>query len=170
MNPLTNPWVLLGIVLTLIGSHLAVGLWQRHDGALAATNACLEDKAAAVKAANDDRDKHIANEHRLETQLAETGVNHAEEIKQIEDQRDSDVRAAHSRGIRLRAPGACVASGEPAAGSPARAGERDGGASCELSPATSADLLILADDADRNTKQLAAAQQVIRSFEKTCHP
>ena len=46
-----NPWVLLGVVLAWIASLVAVGTWQRHDGA-AETVARYEkrDNASLIQA------------------------------------------------------------------------------------------------------------------------
>lgn len=172
MSLLSNPWVLLGIVLTLIGTHTAVGVWQRHDGAAAVTAAyeARDNKAAQVAAAKilelENTNRQIENDHA--EMLAAIGEAHEKDRSALEVQRNRDVDAARSGALRLRDPGAKPAACPSGVPGPAPApGVGDGPAPGELSRELVEFLTGEANRADGVAEQLGHGQAVIRADRQT---
>lgn len=166
-----NPWVLLGIVVAWIGSLVAVGVWQNDLGHTEERVTWQGEqitqltvaKAEIERLNNDARAKEAAGA----AQQAAIGADYEKRLQDAEAQRAADVAAARSGRIVMRIPGACPAaggSGAPTTSTPAVGG--DGRTTGELPGPIAADLLGLADDADRNTKQLTACQSVVNSYLK----
>jgi hypothetical protein len=165
-----NPWVLLGIVLAWLASLGAVGYWQNNAGHVAESAAWLQkdnqELAAANKKILDLEEAARKKESDHQAAVAALGLDYAEKLKAAQDQKDADVRAALTGGFKLRVPNSCPQQprlGGTGAPSPAPAGGADPGTS-ELPRAVTADLLALADDADRIVAKLAACQTYILSL------
>ncbi|MDQ5980474.1 MAG: prophage endopeptidase [Verrucomicrobiota bacterium] len=174
MGPLslTNPWVLLGIVL-MMG---AVGVWQRDEGKNAERVVALKDKNDALAKKNAELAEVNATILRLQKEIRELEARHQAEMDNLEAElkkekadnakrKKADADAARAGGLVLRVP-ASVCGGTdgdrgaaPALGSTASV--RDGGATVELPRQVTADLFDLANDADAVADQLRACQQVV---------
>jgi hypothetical protein len=168
MNLLANPWVLPGVVLTLIGTHTAVGLWQRHDGA-ASVKAAYEARdaesaraSAAKILALEEANRKTENEHA--EMLAAIGEAHEKDRAAQDARRVRDVADARSGALKLRDPGAkpaaCPGAVSGAATSP---GGSDGPAAGELSHELAEFLVSEADRADAIVADLASCQAVVRA-------
>lgn len=155
---LAGAWVL---------SLVAVGAWQRHDGAMAERLDWQEreTKNAQVAAAEIRRLQATARQaeqdHAIE--MAAVGAAMERRISDANKQREAD-RAAVSRGaLRLYDRPAGLAAGGCGVPPPgAAAGERDGRAAGELSAAIAGDLLDLVNDANLVAEQLAECQVIVR--------
>lgn len=162
---LAGAWVL---------SLIAVGAWQRHDGATAERLDWQERETAQARAAAAEIQRLQATARQAEQdhamEMAAVGSAMERRISDATKQREAD-RTAVSRGtLRLYDRPAGLAAGGcgvPAPG--AAAGERDGRAAGELSSEVTADLLDLVNDADLLAGQLAECQAVIRSDRELIH-
>lgn len=165
-----NPWVILMIAAAWLASVVGVGYWQRSDGALECETAYkTRDNKALIQANADNRAQQKANreqEARHQDTLATLGQFYAKEFNDAEARRKRDVAAAYTAGGRLRDnAGTCGQGSTGAQGAtvaPAPGG--DGAAGCQLSGKTSAALLDLAHDADRDVRQLSQCQAVIKEY------
>ena len=148
-------------------SLIAVGAWQRHDGAVAERtdwqerdNQTMRDAHALIERLQATA-RQAEQDHAME--MAAVGASMERRIGNVDKQRAAD-RAAVSNGtLRLYDRPAGLAAGScgvPAPG--AAAGERDGRAPGELSRETTADILELVNDADLLAGQLAECQAVVR--------
>lgn len=162
-----NPWVLLGgIVAALVLSatsffygrsveHTAMQLeiTIRENNQIREANAKIMELQSLAR----------AKERDWTTRLANVSSKYEKEIQDGKAQRDRDIAAALSGGIRLRIPTApCVEAGRSSAPeAPSSPGKRDGGATTELPREITANLLALADDADSIVRQLTACQAVV---------
>lgn len=176
MGPLSNPWVLLGVILALVASHTAVGVWQRNDGAAAERVVALKDKNDALAKKNKELAEVNATILRLQKEIRELEAKHQAEMDKLEAElkkekadnakrKKADADAARAGGLVLRVP-ASVCGGTdgdrgaaPALGTAAPV--RDGGPTVELPRQVTADLFDLANDADAVADQLRACQQVV---------
>jgi len=113
-----------------------------------------------------------AREQAHETRTAAIAADHKKEIENASAQRKRDI-AAVDAGYRLRDPGRAGSSAEcdRGAGATAQAatGQRDASAGAELSATASGFLFELVAIADDITRQLGAAQQVIREQIRACN-
>jgi hypothetical protein len=120
----------------------------------------LQAEVQSREQAHEDRLEQIRNKQRKETANAKR-------------QHDNDLAAVRAGTLRLRDPGhpagttQCDQRAGPAPG--ATAGLGDGAAAGGLSEAAAGFLLQLVHDADRNTRQLTDAQQVIEAQRRTCN-
>lgn len=170
-----NPWVLLGVFAAWVASMVGVGYWQRDDGALACkAEYQTRDNLALVKANNDNRALNKAirqQETNHQNTLESLGLVYSKEFNDAEARRKRDVAAAYAAGGRLRdRTGSCGEGGggtQTEAVAPSRGS--DGAQGCELSGATSAALLNLVHDADRDVRQLAKCQAVVVEYLKQCN-
>lgn len=175
MNPIPLPYRIAIVAALWLGSMVAVGWWQRHDG-MAAVEAAWQKREATQQA------QHAAQINNLQQAARQAERDSADAMSAIandyerkltdaKNRRAADIAAMRAGTLRLRDPGAAPvpACAGTAAEAGAGAGRRDGGASGEL-PAAPAGLLSnqaseflvnLAADADDVARQLAACQQVI---------
>lgn len=164
---LLRPYATASIAAAWVLSLIAVGAWQRHDGATAERLGWQERETASARAAAAEIQRLQATARQAEQdhamEMAAVGSAMERRISDATKQREAD-RAAVSRGtLRLYDRPAGLAAGGcglPAPG--AAAGERDGRAAGELSAAAAADLLDLVNDADLLAGQLAECQDVVR--------
>lgn len=170
-----NPWVILAIAAAWLASLAGVGYWQRVDGALACETEYKTRDNNELKQANaDNRALAQANrdqEARHQEHLVTIGQFYAKEFNDAEAKRKRDVAAAHTAAGRLRDNAGTCGQGSAGTSSPAvaPAGGGDGAQGCQLSGTTSAALLDLAHDADRDVRQLGQCQAVIREYLSTCN-
>lgn len=187
MGPLslTNPWVILGIAATVLGTSFAVGKWQRADGALEAKNECLLADNKELLDKNDRLTKANArilvlqNEARTREAAHNLAMNDLETKLQKEkatndDRKKRDAAAARDGSLVLRVPASiCAGSAVGGGGAPGEARPTaplgDGAASIELPRKTTGDLHDLANDADSVADQLRTCQQVVLEDRKTCN-
>lgn len=159
LSLLTNRYVLAAAA----GAAVLFGAWWWHTSRVdAAVEEALTAERNRLTAELLVAERRI---HDLERQHAETlallGQHYQKEFQDAEARRKADVAAARDGALRLRVPGTlCPGPGGEAA---AAAGGSDGAAGGELPGAVAADLLELVHDADRNARQLAACQAVIRA-------
>jgi len=98
-----------------------------------------------------------AKQQALAQQMSQISAKYEQELTHASKQHAADVAAIRSGALRLRdARASCTAPQAPAA-----PGVSDGAEGCTLSAGVTERLYGLADEADRNTRQLAACQQVI---------
>lgn len=165
-----NPWLLLGALAVFVAATAGAFFYGRDVGTTAERVAWQGKQIAELATANAEIDRlhkeARAQESTQAAQLAIQGANYEKELQDSEDRRRRDVAAARAHALVVRVPGACpVPAGGSAAPEAAAAPTRgDGAAGCELSPKAGGDLLDLIADADRNTKQLTAAQKVIETY------
>lgn len=147
--------------LAIIGV-LGAGWWWHTSKVDTAVEVALTAErnrldALLLKATN--RIRELEREH--SEKLALIGALYQKEFENAEAIRRRDVAAARDGALRLRVPGTlCPTAPGASTGSAASGG--DGAEGGELPPAVAADLLALVHDADRNTRQLAACQAVVR--------
>ena len=164
---LLRPYATAIVAGAWVLSLIAVGAWQRHDGAVAERtdwqerdNQTMRDAHALIERLQATA-RQAEQDHAME--MAAVGSAMERRISDANKQREAD-RAAVSRGtLRLYDRPAGLAAGScgvPAPG--AAAGERDGRAAGELSGETTRDLLDLVNDADLVAGQLAECQAVVR--------
>jgi hypothetical protein len=164
-----NPWILLGALGVFIAATLGAFLYGRDVGTTSERAAHQGQQIKELKAANAEIDRlnkaARGQEAAQAAALALQGADYEKRLQDAEDARRRDVGAARAGRLIVRVPGVCAAGGDGPAAAPASpAGRSDGAARCELSPAAGGDLLDLIADADRNTRQLGAAQAVIRAY------
>lgn len=165
------PWwvyvVLVAVVYHLSAVHIAEN--RGRDEA----NAKWEKIEALAKASSDAKIAELTQKARQQeadwqTKFAQIGVDYANDLKASEDQRAADVAAAKSGALKLRVAGGCNASGgssiAQASSSPSRS---DSPGVCELPPETTANLLALADDADRVVRKLTRCQEIVKADRST---
>lgn len=132
-------------------------------------NQALRDalaKVAELQAAVQAREQAHADA------LEQIRIKQRKEAADAKRQHEADLAAVRGGTLRLRDPGAagtadCHRGPEAAAGR--TAGRGDGTPTGGLSDAAAEFLLQLVHDADRNTRQLGDAQQVIREQIKACN-
>lgn len=161
-----NPWVVLAVGVLWALSLVAVGKWQREDGAITERGAWLVRDNEQITAANAKIKALNKAAREAEAQQAA----HMDAIgkwlaKENQDAETRTRRAVNSaRALVLRQQPACPGPGGSASATPATAASGgDGPAACELPAEAVRDLLQLVGDADRDVRQLAACQRVIRA-------
>lgn len=165
-----NPWIIVAVLVAWIASLWAVGLWQNDAGRTSERVSWQAKDNKELVAANKEiqrlNDAARAKEHEQAAQLAAIGAAHAKELEDLDAQRRRDVADAHSGARKLRVPGGCKPTGgSPAAEGPAAPARSDDATTAELPRQITADLLELADDADRNTRQLGKCQAVVETYQ-----
>ena len=146
-------WLAIGLAVVVM---FGIG-WLDHRGYVRgkAEVKAEWDSARAADAAEVNRLNALTHKAEQENaaRIAEIGATYE---KQLADLRNRPA-------VRLRVPGACPAqAGAAGVQTPAQGG--DGKTDGELPNEIVRDLLDLAADADRNTLQLSACQQVIESY------
>ena len=171
-----NPYVILAVLLTWVGSLVGVGYWQRHDGEISERvtwQAKLQDQTQQANAALQAAQSAARKEEQDHAQqLSDISANYQKELQDASKQHAADVAAIRAGTLRLRDPGArphACAGGVSQAST--AAGRRDDQAGSGLpGPAdgvlsdTAVEFLVSeADRADRLAKQLSACQAVINA-------
>lgn len=159
----TSVWVGLAAGVAFV---LAVA-WVDHRGYVrgqayvqARWDAARAADAQALNEAN-ERNRKLERDH--DARVAAIGDDYAKQVADLEARRARDIANARAGALRLRVPNACPAA--PGAGGVQAPAEGSHGATDgELSGAPVEDLASLAADADRNTAQLTACQQVINEY------
>lgn len=154
------PWILaalLAVVAAYGGYRHGVQYQASIDTAatVAATN-------AAAKAIAEANDRVRAAEKKTQDMVEATAAAYEIKLKEQEHETASAVAKLRNGQRVLYAYAKCPANDSGASGQTAPATSvSDGTARVELSPAFAGDLWQLAADADRNTDQLTACQQVL---------
>jgi len=167
MNPLTiNPWVLIALGVAWAASLVGVGVWQRSDGkaVVQAEWATREAKINAESATkiHAAEEKTRAAEHQMAVNLVVVATEYQAKLKEKDNALAAARTAARTGGLWVNAACPPVA-GNAAIGAAAGAGFDNGSARVRLSAETADALIALASDADRNTDQLRACQQVVEA-------
>lgn len=163
---LPNPWLILGVVLAWVASLGVVGVWQNKAGHTAEKVITQAKENAQLVAANKEIERLRKVEQVGAAQIITIGDDHAQHVAALKAQQARDLANARSGALKLRIPNAC----SPAIGAgqvPASTPSGNGAAGTELPAEITGRLFDLANDADRNTLQLTACQQVVRSYLKT---
>lgn len=160
---------ILAVLAVWVASMLAVGYWQRNDGA-ARCEAAWQDRSRQEASIAATRTQALQNaarqqEQQSATAMAAISADYETRIHDAQTLHDRDVAAARSGALRLRyvypAP-ALPAGGNPIAETGAGTSGRNGSSGGELPGEIAAGLYGLADDADAIARQLAACQAVVR--------
>jgi hypothetical protein len=162
-----NPWILLGLGIAWLASLVAVGAWQRDDGATHERDAWQARELRQVIAAA-DKHREIAARYRAAERahavaLAAASADYQRRLSHVDSIRRADAAALRAGTLVLRdpdAPGLRAGRGCLPAASPAPGGS-DGAEAGRLSPAAAGFLLGLAADADQVAEQLAGCQAAI---------
>lgn len=170
-----NPGILLVVGIAWLTSLAGVGVWQNRAGHTAERGAWQEREYRQLTEYNarilELTQQRREAEERHAQRLSDLSTRHQQEMKNAKAQRDRDVAAAYSGGLRLQFHPTDLQAGRCATPStgPAAPG-RDGGAPGQLQgeaarsvlpPDITAGLLNIAHDADDTARQLKACQDVI---------
>lgn len=173
---MTNPSIILGLLLAWFASVVGTGLWQRHDGAAQVTAQCADVRAteAAQAATQINALQTQVRDEQERHSIALQGISkgYLNDINKVQSERAAAVAAAGARRVWL-SPSATY-SVRPGSGPPTEAatpasgcdGQAPGGVpdpNAGTPSASVADLLNLAADADEIVIQLTACQGVISS-------
>ena len=162
-----SPWVILGLVIMGLASVASVGLWQNRVGHTA-ERAIWQEKeskelaqaAVDIKAAED---KARDVEQQWSKKMSDASLTYQKELKNAKAKFkpvDTSVDNGTFRLLDSRAETVCP-SASPGPQATATPAGHNGAEGCKLSAEASRFLWQLATDADTNTQQLAACQQVI---------
>lgn len=167
LNIIPPQYRLLAFGLAWLASLVAVGIWQRHDGATA-TEAAWQTREAS------EQTKTAARIQKLQQSARQQEARHAQalmaisaayqkELTDAEARRKRDIASIRAGTLRLRDPYAPAQPdcGSPPGQTPPAAGGRDGAQGAGLSEEAAEFLYELAGDADNITRQLTACQGVI---------
>lgn len=162
---LPNPWIIVGILVAWLASLVAIGHWQRIDGATKANLVCTTEKNALLARAVTAEESARKIEHDKAQELQAIGEQHEMELRVKDTVYQKDIADLHAGNLRLRDRAAkCSSSVVPDASAPAT--RSDGETGAELSREASEFLLGEAKRADVITEQLSACQAVILSDRK----
>lgn len=174
MNPISvNLWAILGGVLIVLALLVGVGRWQNEAGHVAERTAWQERENKELVAANDEITRlnfeAVEKEKKHLLALDAIATEHQTEIAKNENQKQRDIADARSGALGLRFTASCKGAGESGGSKVgASTGVSDGGTEVELSREITGALYEIANDADRNTDQLRAAQAVIAEDRRLC--
>lgn len=168
------PYRILAIVSLWLASLVAVGWWQRGDGATTTQAKWqareLAQQARATNAIRAMQDAARLAEQKSAAALAAVATDYERKLTDANKQRSADLAAVRTGALRLRDPGspvsACAgsaaktgtATGIGNGGPPGKLQEADVGL---LSGQASEFLIDFAADADQVADQLAACQRVV---------
>lgn len=160
------------IVLAWIASLLAVGAWQRHDGAFAERSKWQTKLTIELGRANAKIIELTANYRQAEAKhanaLASIATTYETRLSDAKAVHDRDVAAVRAGALRLRDPFAKCPLGSAAAPAGAGSSLGDGPAGAELSGAVTEFLLGEASRANAIVEQLTTCQQVVIEDRKLC--
>lgn len=174
MKFLSNPWVLLIVLVVWVASLGAVGYWQREDGKTVERSAWQKRDNDALRLANAKilKLEEEAREKEAKHQLTVATITAAsiKELQDVKDQKDRDIAAANRGALRLRyqSPIPINTSGCKVSPPDPTSSGGDGSTTSELPGAVTADLFALANDADAIARRLSFAQQVILEYYTLC--
>ncbi len=162
-----NPWIILAIVLAWGGSLVGVGVWQRHDGALA-DNDAWQIKANKEQIAATAKIKSLedAARHKEQTDQAAfvaISTNYEGQLQNANKQHEADLNALHAGTLVLRDHGT-TGLRPIGCSSPETAGStsgRDDSQGRQLSLEADEFLFGFADEADNLANQLTACQAIV---------
>ena len=166
---MTNPWLIVALIVAWLASLAGVGYWQHQDGVNVTTAKYDKRDNIALTAANtklhDVEEKYRLAEQQHAVDLNNIAANYEKE-KQDANVKTADlIRAARAGALRLYLH---QAAGLPAARSgvprvAAGAGGRDGAGGGRFSARDSEFLLNLTGRCNAVRDKLAACQSVVRS-------
>lgn len=168
LNIIPAPYRAVAILLAWGASLVAVGWWQRHDGAARVESAWLareaQQNAQAAARIQALQVEAREAEHRHGQALADISAHYQEQLTHADARRTRDIAALRAGALRLRDPASAPvpACGSATGQTPAAPGGRDGAERGELSGQAAEFLYRLASEADDLARQLTACQQVIR--------
>jgi len=153
--------------LVWLASLVAVGAWQRHDGATAERTEWQQRENEEIKTANATIQRlqtEARESERLHVQaMADIGTHYERKLSDANKQLEADRAAIRAGKLRLYDRPAGVRAGDcPAPEALPTAGRRDGGTEPGLSAEAAEFLLEEAHRADRIVEQLGECQEVIR--------
>jgi prophage endopeptidase len=166
------PWLVMAKYAAMLGLLVAVGLWQRHDGALSErvvweTRLAEENanNAKAILVAEEAARQKVAES---ETRLATVSADYQRKLSNAKTKYSKTDNAVASNSFRLRdstATAVCPSSDTASTTTASPAGDH-GAKGCELSANTSRSLWYLATNADDIAEQLAACQAIVEADRK----
>lgn len=159
--------------LVWLASLVAVGAWQRHDGATAERTEWQQRENEEIKTANATIQRlqtEARESERLHVQaMADIGIHYERKLSDANKQMAADRAAVRAGQLRLYDRAASVKAGECQTGTALPGtSERDGETGSELSGETAEFLLEEANRADRIVEQLGECQAVIRNDRELC--
>jgi prophage endopeptidase len=173
---MTNPYVIIGLIVVWLASCAGVGYWQHQDGVTVTTEKYERRDNLALSKAN-NRITELEQQYRAEEQahavrMSSIADTYEKELKNANDKTTALIAAARTGTFRLRDPQAArlPTLGSHPAQTAAGPGRSDGQAGAELSGTTVEFLISLTGEADDITRQLGACQAVVRSDRDTVDP
>ena len=158
--------------LGVIGLIVAVGFWQRHDGALSERvvweTRLAEENANAAKSIQAAEESARQKERDSETKQALISKDYQRKLADARTKYKSVDNAVANGTFSLFDRGAtavCPNNGGTAEATPSAGGSNDGSA-CKLSANTSRALWFFATNADDVAEQLAACQAIVEADRK----
>ena len=166
------PWLVMAKYAVMLGLLIAVGLWQRHDGALSERvvweTRLAEENANAAKSIQAAEESARQKEHDSAQRIQSISADYQRKLANEKTKYKSvDARVADGSFRLLDSSATAVCpdnGGTPQASAPA--GGSNGAEGCKLSANTSRSLWFLATNADDVATQLAACQAVIEADRK----
>lgn len=174
VDPVSNtlrPWVILGVLVAWLSSLVAVGVWQRADGARAERVDFQATENAELRAANAKINEltstALKNQAEHDTTLADLATHYEGEMSDEKTKHEAAI-AAVRRGYRLHDSGAKCPSGSAAGTAVTASGGGDGQTEAELSGEASEFLLGEASRANEVVHQLELCQAVVIEDRRLC--
>jgi len=166
------PWLVMAKYVAMLGLLVAVGLWQRHDGALSERvvweTRLAEENASAAKSIQAAEESARQKEHDSAQRIQSISADYHRKLANEKTKYKSVDVAVANNDFRLLDRGAtavCPNNGGTAEATPSAGGSNDGPA-CKLSANTSRALWFFATNADDVAEQLAACQAIVEADRK----
>jgi hypothetical protein len=160
---LPNPYIILTALSVWIGSMVAVGAWQHHQGSVGSELACTQATVQAQARVKllEEQARKIESDHAAA--MATVSDQYQKELSNVEASNRRTVSDLNAGLIRLRDNAAMPGRDCPAPGTAATPGSSHGAApGADLSVPASAFLLTLTARADSLASQLRACQAVVK--------
>jgi prophage endopeptidase len=166
------PWLVMAKYVAMLGLLVAVGLWQRHDGALSERvvweTRLAEENANAAKLIQAAEESARQKEHDSAQQIQSISADYQRKLAYEKTKYKSvDVAVANNDFRLLDRDAAAVCpnnSGTAEAAAPSSGS--DGAEGCKLSANVTRSLWFLATNADDIVEQLTACQAVVEADRK----
>jgi len=163
------PWLVMAKYVAMLGLLVAVGLWQRHDGALSERvvweTRLAEENANAAKSIQAAEESARQKERDSETKQAIISKDYQRKLADARTKYKSVDNAVANGTFSLFDRGATAVC-PSSSGSPettASTGGNNGAEGCKLSTNTSRSLWFLVTNADSVVEQLTACQALVRA-------
>ena len=168
----SNPWLLPGVTLVWLASLVAVGAWQRADGAAAERVANQSVKNTELAEANRQITLLTAQARKDEAEhakrLVEQASHYEGELQHEKELHESAVAAVRRGDYRLRDKGAKCPAASPGGEAGSTSSRGNGQAEAELSDEAAEFLLSEASRANAIVAQLALCQAVVEEDRRLC--